>query len=138
MTQLTRTYNFSASHRLDTPALTPEENRRLFGKCNNLYGHGHNYRLHVTVEGPIDPRTGLVVSPLRLDEHVARQVLERVEHANLNTDVAEFGSVVATTENLGVVIGAWLQDGGQALGSARLRRLRIEETGSNTIEVEFP
>ncbi len=140
MTSLTRRYAFSASHRLDSDRLSPEENARVFGKCNNPHGHGHNYALEVTVSGEIDPRTGMVVSPAALDALVARAVLERFDHSNLNTDLPEFAAVVATTENLGLEVGRRLQQDWAAsgLGPGRLSRVRLEETGSNTIEIEFP
>lgn len=138
MTYLTRRYPFSASHRLHTDRLSAEENSRLFGKCNNPFGHGHNYFLEVTVGGEIDPRTGMVVSPAALDAHVDRAVLSRIDHANLNTDVPEFAANVPTTENLGIEIARWLRQGWKSVSpNGRLARLRLEETGSNTIEMEF-
>jgi 6-pyruvoyltetrahydropterin/6-carboxytetrahydropterin synthase len=138
MTYLTRRYPFSASHRLHTARLSAEENSRLFGKCNNPFGHGHNYFLEVTVGGEIDPRTGMVVSPAALDAHVERAVLSRIDHANLNTDVPEFAANVPTTENLGIEIARWLREGWNNVSpKGRLARLRLEETGSNTIEMEF-
>lgn len=138
MTYLTRRYPFSASHRLHSDRMSPEENSRLFGKCNNPYGHGHNYGLEVTVGGEIDPQTGMVVSPAALDAHVKRAVLSRLDHSNLNTDVPEFRSSVPTTENLGVEIARWLREGWPSVSSAgRLARIRLEETGSNIIEIEF-
>ena len=135
MTCLTRRYPFSASHRLHTDRLSEQENGRVFGKCNNPFGHGHNYCLEVTVAGEIDPRTGMVVSPAALDDHVRRTVLSRVDHCNLNSDVPEFAAQVPTTENLGIQMGRWLRDGWS--GSGRVSRIRLEETGSNTIEIEF-
>src|ERR1700693_58480 len=102
--KLTRRYRFSASHRLDTPALSPEENRKLYGKCNNPYGHGHNYVLDVTLEGSPGV-SGLVASRSALDTLVSERVLARMDHRNLNEDVAELASAVATTENLALVIG---------------------------------
>ncbi len=132
MTYLTRRYPFSASHRLHTDRLSAAENARLFGKCNNPYGHGHNYVLEVTVGGQIDPRTGMVVSPAALDAHVRRAALERLDHSNLNTDLPEFAALVPTTENLGLQIGRWLRR-----QWPQICRIRLEETGSNTIEIEF-
>ena len=138
MTYLTRRYPFSASHRLHTERLTAEENARVFGKCNNPFGHGHNYCLEVTVRGGIDLRTGLVISVPGLDEYVERKVLSRVDRCDLNRDLPEFAAVVPTTENLGLQIGRWLQeDWSQVAGSGRVFRIRLEETGSNTIEIKF-
>ena len=135
MTCSTRRYAFSASHRLHNDRLSPEENSRLFGKCNNPFGHGHNYWLEVTVAGDIEPRTGMVISPVALDTYVERQILSRLDHCNLSVDVPEFRETVPTTENLGLQISRWLgQDWPQV--SARIARIRLEETGSNTIEIE--
>jgi 6-pyruvoyltetrahydropterin/6-carboxytetrahydropterin synthase len=139
MTSLTRRYPFSASHRLHSDRLSADENARLFGKCNNPYGHGHNYCLEVTVAGDVDPRTGMVISPRALDVYVDRTVLARVDHANLNADLPEFAAAVPTTENLGLEIERWLRREWPSLtATGRLARLRLEETGSNTIEMEFP
>jgi 6-pyruvoyltetrahydropterin/6-carboxytetrahydropterin synthase len=137
MTLVTRRYAFAASHRLHSPALSPDENFRVFGKCNNPHGHGHNYRLHVTVEGEIDAGTGVVVPVAALDRLVETRVLNRLEHANLNADIPEFENGIPTTENLGTQIALWLFDGWQELKPARLRQIRLEETASNVIEVDF-
>ena len=82
---LTRRYLFSASHRLHSAEMSEEENRRVYGKCNNPYGHGHNYALEVTVAGQVDARTGMVCDLVELDDFVGREVLERFGHENLNT-----------------------------------------------------
>jgi 6-pyruvoyltetrahydropterin/6-carboxytetrahydropterin synthase len=139
---VTRRYAFSASHRLHSERLSAEENERLFGKCNHPFGHGHNYYLEVTVAGQVDPHTGMVVPPAALDAHVERAVLARLDHRDLNADVPEFAAglatLVPTTENLVLRIGRWLEEGWpQVTRSARLARLRLEETGSNTIEMQF-
>lgn len=140
MTTLTRRYFFCASHRLHTARLSADENARVFGKCNNPYGHGHNYFLEVTVGGAIDPASGLVASPAALDACVERAVLSRLDHSNVNTDVPEFREVVPTTENLAFQIARWLEAawpheaGGRA---GRLSRIRLEETGSNTVELQI-
>src|SRR5437016_3493523 len=97
--KLTSRYRFSAAHRLDTSALTAEENRRLYGKCNNPHGHGHDYVLDVTVDGPVDMH-GLVVNRDALDGLVRSAVLARLDHKNLNADLPEFADLVPTTENL--------------------------------------
>ena len=101
MIRMTRKYRFSASHRLDVPQLSPQENRELYGKCNNPFGHGHNYEIAVSVGGPLDPRSGRAVDPARLDGLVRREVLEPFEHRNLNEEVEAFRAVVPTSENLG-------------------------------------
>jgi 6-pyruvoyltetrahydropterin/6-carboxytetrahydropterin synthase len=136
MTSLTRRYPFSASHRLHTERLGPEENRRVFGKCNNPYGHGHNYFLEVTMAGETHAPTGLLAPVSRLDAHVRQAVLARLDHANLN-ELPEFAERVPTTENLGLQIGRWLDQDWAQVGPVRLARLRLEETGSNAVEIEF-
>jgi 6-pyruvoyltetrahydropterin/6-carboxytetrahydropterin synthase len=130
---LTRRYRFSASHRLDTPAMTPEQNQRLYGKCNNPYGHGHDYVLDVTVEGPLDA-TGQIADRCKLDAVVCARVLQRLDHKNLSKDVAALAGVVATTENLAeairdALLAEWPLD-------ARLARVRISETARNIFELE--
>jgi len=96
---LTRRYWFSASHRLHSESMSPEENRRTYGKCNNPHGHGHNYALEVTVSGPVDQATGMVCNLVDLDEFVRGHILERFGHENLNM-LAAFRQRVPTTENL--------------------------------------
>ncbi len=98
--RVTRRYRFSASHRLDAPSLGEEENRVLYGKCNNPFGHGHNYELEVSARGPLDAATGRVLDPRRLDGLVRMHVLDCFDRRNLNTEVAAFRSVVPTSENL--------------------------------------
>src|SRR5215472_4802740 len=100
MVHLTRRYRISAAHRLHNPALTNEENARLYGKCNNPRGHGHNYAVEVTVCGGIDSVTGMVMDLGQFDEIVQREVLDRFDHKHLNLDVDNFRARVPTTENL--------------------------------------
>jgi 6-pyruvoyltetrahydropterin/6-carboxytetrahydropterin synthase len=131
--KLTRRYRFSASHRLDTPAMTPVENRKLYGKCNNPYGHGHDYVLDVTVAGSPD-ESGQIVGREALDAHVAERILARFDHRNLNTDIAELTGVVPTTESLAVVIETALAHDWTL--PAKLDRVRISETERNIFELE--
>jgi 6-pyruvoyltetrahydropterin/6-carboxytetrahydropterin synthase len=131
--RLTRRYRFAASHRLNTDALTIEENARLYGKCNNPFGHGHDYILDISVEGPVDA-SGQIVERQALDALVEQQVLARVDHRNLNCDLAELEGQVPTTENLAFTIEAMLQR--QWTLPARLARVRISETARNTFELE--
>jgi 6-pyruvoyltetrahydropterin/6-carboxytetrahydropterin synthase len=131
--RLTRRYRFAASHRLNTDALTIEENARLYGKCNNPFGHGHDYILDVSVEGPVDP-SGQIVERQALDALVEEQVLAHVDHRNLNCELPELKGQVATTENLAFTIEAMLQR--QWTLPARLARVRISETARNTFELE--
>ena len=100
---LTRRYIFSASHRLHTDQLSADENRAVYGKCNNPHGHGHNYALEVTVSGQVNPATGMVCNLADLDDAVRCDVIERFDHVNLNLQ-PEFASDVPTTENLIEVI----------------------------------
>ncbi len=127
---LTRRYHFSASHRLDCEALSPQENRDVYGKCNNPHGHGHNYRVEVTVRGSIDPATGMVMNMADLDAVVGQSVVERFHLANLNAD-SLFQQEVPTTENLCRAIYRLL---GEGLLQSRLDRIRIEETENNFFE----
>ena len=133
--RLTSRYHFSASHRLDTSALSPEQNRDLYGKCNNPHGHGHDYLLEITVDGPVD-ETGQVVNREAMDALVRERVLARVDHKNLNVDVPELAGSVTTTENLATMIRAALSGGWNL--PARLARVRISETARNTFELEVP
>ncbi len=132
--KLTRRYRFSASHRLDTLALSVDENRKLYGKCNNPYGHGHNYVLDVTVAGSPD-ESGQIAGREALDTLVGERILARFDHRNLNVDITELRGVVPTTENLAVVIERALADGWPL--RAKLDRVRISETERNIFELEF-
>jgi 6-pyruvoyltetrahydropterin/6-carboxytetrahydropterin synthase len=126
----TRAYTISASHRLHTDSLSTEENRTTFGKCNNPHGHGHNYRIEVTVGGEIDPVTGMVINMATLDAIVLEQAVTRFDHMNLNLDPL-FANQVSTTENLSIAIFNLLQP---ALKPAILEKVRIEETENNFFE----
>lgn len=97
--RLTRTYRFSASHRLHSDQLSDEQNRALYGKCNNPFGHGHDYVVRVTVRGEVDAETGRVAEPGQLDRYVRSQVTDVFDHKDMNTDVSDFEGV-PTTENL--------------------------------------
>jgi 6-pyruvoyltetrahydropterin/6-carboxytetrahydropterin synthase len=125
MVYLTRKAEFSASHYYHNPQFSAEENRRIFGKCNNPHGHGHNYTLEVTVKGQIDDRSGFVVDLKELKEIMNREVIDAVDHRFLNEEVKEFRDRIPTTENLAVTIWKWLQP---KLNVARLHRIRLYET----------
>jgi 6-pyruvoyltetrahydropterin/6-carboxytetrahydropterin synthase len=131
--KLTSRYRFSASHRLDTPALSPEENRTLYGKCNNPHGHGHDYVLEITVDGPVD-QDGQVVNREALDAVVRERVLARLDHKNINLDIPELAGSVTTTENLATMVKGALSEGWTL--PARLAKVRISETARNTFELE--
>jgi len=136
--RVTRKYNFPASHRLHSDALAEHENERIYGKCNNPYGHGHDYVLHVSARGPVDSTSGVAVHVETLDRLVEESVLQDVRYANLN-DLKAFEGVIPTTENLLEHIennlrarwkqwfpGEWPQ----------LASIRIDETRRNTFEAE--
>jgi len=127
---LTRRYMFSASHRLHNEEMSPQENIATYGKCNNPYGHGHNYALEITVSGPVDETTGMVCNLIDLDGFVERQILERFDHQNLNV-LPEFARDVPTTENLCTAIYDILRRG---FTPAHLERVRMEETMMNSFE----
>lgn len=127
---LSRRYMFSASHRLHSDAMSDAENVATYGKCNNPYGHGHNYTLAVTVSGPVDQSTGMICNLVDLDGFVQREILERFDQQNLNM-LSEFAEAVPTTENLCIVIYDILQRG---FRHAHLEKVRCEETMMNSFE----
>ncbi|HEX4770073.1 MAG TPA: 6-carboxytetrahydropterin synthase [Bryobacteraceae bacterium] len=137
MTFITRRYRFSASHRLHVEHLSDDENVRLYGKCNNPYGHGHDYVLAVTCAGPVDERTGQIVPPGRLDVLVEHTVLRLLASRNINLDVPQFAGLVPTTENLTSVIADLLQREWQRFIPAAvwLTRIHVQETDRNGFEV---
>lgn len=126
--RLTKRVQFPAAHRLHNPALSDEENARLYGKCANPGGHGHNYTLEVTVEGETDPRTGMVVNFAQLSEAIRAEVLERFDHRNLNTEVEPMRGQVPTAENIAVAIWGLLE---KRVAPARLVEVRVAETDTN-------
>ncbi len=128
---LTRRYRFPAAHVLAHPSFTPEENRRVYGKCANPAGHGHNYGVEVTVTGPVDPRDGRIIDPDALDAIFERQIAARFGHRMLNEDPA-FARRVPTAENLALVVHAELAPAIENAGTARLARVRIVETRRNS------
>lgn len=134
---VTSRYHFSASHRLYLPDLSEAENEQLYGKCNNPFGHGHDYVLDVTAQGGTDPATGQVVLRHELDRLVREQVLDIFEHRNINLDLSQFERLVPTTENIALVIMDLLQRHWSAYisGPARLRGVHIQETDRNGFEV---
>jgi 6-pyruvoyltetrahydropterin/6-carboxytetrahydropterin synthase len=126
MVYLTRAYEFSASHRLHEPGLSAEENARLYGKCNNANGHGHNYRVEVTVAGPTDEESGMVADLDALDRLVQAEVLDRFDYKHMNTDVEEFRTRNPTSEN--VVRFIYDRLAPRIAGGACLHRVRLYET----------
>jgi 6-pyruvoyltetrahydropterin/6-carboxytetrahydropterin synthase len=128
--ELGRRYRFAASHRLHTKKLGEEENSRIYGKCNNPYGHGHNYVLEIRVSGEIDPATGMLANLADLDAFVDREVIEPFDQRSLNEDVAAFREKVPTTENLCIEIFERLKK----FPKAKLETVRIQETANNSFE----
>ena len=125
MIYVTRRAEFSASHYYHNPELSPEENRRIFGKCNNPHGHGHNYTLEVTVAGEVDSKTGMVLDIKDLKQLVEDEVLQSMDHRFLNKEVPEFFTRIPTTENLAISIWQRLAP---KLKTAHLHRVRVYET----------
>ena len=131
---LSRKYGFSATHRLHAAGLSDEQNKAVYGKCNNPHGHGHNYEVEITVAGPVDAITGRVVDLAALDALVANAVLEPLRYRNLNAEVAAFRTSVPTTENLTSELHRRLQEAWPECFSSktlRLREIRIWETERN-------
>ncbi len=125
MVYLTRKAEFSAAHFYHNPQWSAEENQRVFGKCANLNGHGHNYTLEVTVKGEPDAKSGFVIDLKDLKAIMHREVLDVMDHRMLNKEVPEFATQIPTTENLAISI--WKRLEGK-LKIARLHRVRVYET----------
>jgi 6-pyruvoyltetrahydropterin/6-carboxytetrahydropterin synthase len=127
---ITRTFTFCAAHRLHTEQLPEEENQKIFGKCNNLNGHGHNYTIQVTVQGELDTKTGLITDVDQLDQIVHETIVTRFDHQHLNFDPA-FERLTTTGENLTRVIWDLLVD---RIPSGRLEKIGVVETRDNFFE----
>lgn len=137
MILVTRRYRFSASHRLHAIPLSDEENGRLYGKCNNPFGHGHNYEVEISVRGPLDARSGQAVNRGALDALVG-EVLQAFDRRNLNAEIPEFQTIVPTSENLGRELWRRLEQkwhGAFPSGWPALEKIRIAETARNIFEV---
>jgi 6-pyruvoyltetrahydropterin/6-carboxytetrahydropterin synthase len=125
MIRITRKVEFSAAHFYHIADLSPEENRRIFGKCNNPHGHGHNYVLEVTIAGEPDPTTGMVLDLKELKEILQREVVERMDHKHLNYEVLELAGMIPTTENIARVIWRLLEP---KITKGKLDRVRLYES----------
>jgi 6-pyruvoyltetrahydropterin/6-carboxytetrahydropterin synthase len=125
MIYVTRRAEFSASHFYHNPDLSPEDNQRVFGKCNNPHGHGHNYALEVTVAGTINPKTGMVLDLKELKALLQGEVLELMDHRFLNEEVPVFRTRIPTTENIAIEIWKLLAP---KLKFGKLHRIRLYET----------
>jgi len=126
--ELGRRYHFAASHRLHSGKLSEEENSRIFGKCSNPYGHGHNYTVEVRFSGDVNPATGMIANLADLDAFVNEQVIEPFDHRSLQEEVPEFRESVPTTENLCIEIFRRLK----SFPIAKLASVRVEETSNNS------
>ncbi|XP_076154326.1 6-pyruvoyl tetrahydrobiopterin synthase [Alosa pseudoharengus] len=127
---ITRVQSFSACHRLHSKALSDEENKKVFGKCNNPHGHGHNYKVEVTVRGKIDRRTGMVMNLTDLKQYIEEAIMIPLDHKNLDKDVPYFADVVSTTENLAVFIWDSLA---KLLPPNLLYEIKVHETDKNIV-----
>ena len=125
MVYLTRKIEFSAAHLYHNPALSAEENRRVFGKCNNPHGHGHNYTLEVTIAGEPDPITGMVLDLKELKDILESEIMQRMDHRFLNHEVAELEGQIPTCENVARVIWNLLE---AKIPKGRLHRVRLYES----------
>lgn len=132
---LTRRALFVAAHRLYRPDLSDAENLELFGKCATPGGHGHNYEVLVTVVGEVDPATGMVVDLKKVKDVLRREVIDRWDHRDLNSDVPELAGILPTAENLAITI--WRAIDGKIPG-ARLHRVRLRETENNVVDFYGP
>lgn len=130
---VTRRLSFNAAHRVHNPALSDAENAALFGKCNNPNWHGHNYTLEVSVRGAVDDRTGYVMDLGVLRRLVEAEVVDVVDHRNMNVDVPFMQGVIPTTENM--IVAFW-ERLAPHVAPARLVRLRLWETENNYAEYE--
>ena len=131
---LHRRYRFSASHRLDNPAMSAQENRDCYGKCNNPHGHGHNYVAELSLAGEIDPQTGMVCNLADLDTFMHERVIDSMHESNLNDHELLRGEI-PTTEALSKVLFEFVSSN---FRKAELQRVRVEETGQNAFEYYAP
>uniref|UniRef100_UPI00398EFC2F 6-pyruvoyl tetrahydrobiopterin synthase n=1 Tax=Pristiophorus japonicus TaxID=55135 RepID=UPI00398EFC2F len=128
--QITRVETFNAAHRLHSNCLSDEENKRIFGKCNNPNGHGHNYKVEVTVRGEVSSRTGMVINLTELKEHLQEAIVKPLDHKNLDKDVPHFANLVSTTENVAIYIWDNLQT---RLPPNLLYEVKVYETDKNIV-----
>lgn len=129
---------FSAAHRLHNPALSDDENRRIYGACNNERGHGHNYVLDVVVRGPIDPRTGMVMNLVDLAGLIHEEIFAPCDHKHLNHDVDFLEGHITTAENLAVAFWDRLAARIEEYGACRLHRIRVYESRKDYVDYRGP
>ncbi len=135
---ITRREEFSASHRLHDPALSAEENRRLYGICNNENGHGHNYEVEVTVRGEVSARTGMVMNLADLMRILRERVLPQVDHKHLNLDVPFLAGIIPTAENVAIALWAEIEPEVRRFAGCRLDRIRLFESRSSFVDYLGP
>jgi 6-pyruvoyltetrahydropterin/6-carboxytetrahydropterin synthase len=131
MVSVIRKASFSASHRLFNPAWTDEKNARIFGKCNNPNGHGHNYTVEVTVTGDVPPDTGMVIDLKVLADIIEKELIERVDHKHLNLDVDFMRGVIPTAENIAIAFWKILRP---RITEGTLHSIRLYESENNIVE----
>lgn len=131
MLYLTKKVEFSAAHRLYNPTFNDEQNEKLFDKCNNYYGHGHNYVLEVTIRGFPDPESGYVYDLKKIKTLLNEEIVDKVDHKHLNFDVEFLTGIIPTVENLAVVFWNILQD---KFVNAELYKIKLNETDNSWVE----
>jgi len=136
--EISRREEFSASHRLHNPALGDEENRRLYGPCNNPNGHGHNYDLEVTVRGEVPAETGMVLDLNRLMALLREEIVQEVDHKHLNHDVPFLQGLIPTAENLAIAFWSRLEPRIEEFEGCTLHRIRLHESRGNFVEYRGP
>jgi 6-pyruvoyltetrahydropterin/6-carboxytetrahydropterin synthase len=133
---ITRREEFSAAHRLHNPALGADENRELYGICNNANGHGHNYAVEVTVRGPVPDGTGMVIDLNRLMVILREEIIEAVDHKHLNHDVPFLEGIIPTAENVAVAFWRRIEPRISRFEGARLQRVRLYESRNNFVDYQ--
>ena len=134
MIRLTRCYRFAASHRLHSGKLSAAENQEVYGKCNNPFGHGHNYMIAISVRGEIDGKTGSAVDMIQLDKLVKEHVVSAFDHRYLNEEIPAFANIVPTAENIGMETRRRLEAVWPA-SFPKLEKVRVQESNRNIIEL---
>ena len=131
MLYITKITNFSASHRLFNPNLSDEENEKLFDKCNNKNGHGHNYKLEITICGDVNPVSGYVIDLKLLKKIIEDEIIEKVDHSNLNLDIDFLKGIIPSVENLAIAFWNILEN---KLPSGKLYKIKLFETENSYVE----
>ncbi|MEN6511730.1 MAG: 6-carboxytetrahydropterin synthase [Chloroherpetonaceae bacterium] len=131
MIYITRKEIFSAAHRLNNPEFTEEENAQIYDKCNNYWGHGHNYIIEVTVKGEPDPNTGYLIDLKKLKDILDENLISKVDHKHLNHDVNFLEGINPTLENMAIAFWKQLEN---KIPSGKLYRIKLWETENNSVE----